>query len=71
MLRYILGINTQEMGCGGSTSGSEPSAVIGGGAPNLTMGLGTASGKIVVEQPGENEISMGVETEFEPELLAE
>lgn len=59
------------MGCGGSTSGSEPSAGLGAVGPGLTVGLGAVSGKIVVEQPGDNEISIGLETEFEPELLEE
>jgi hypothetical protein len=57
------------MGCGGSTAGTEPRK--GGGAPSIAAGVGVATGQIVIEKNIENEISMGMETEFEPELLAE
>lgn len=61
------------MGCGGSTVGSEPSKGGGGGGGGsiLAAGVGLATGKIVIEKNIDNEISVGMETEFEPELLAE
>ena len=55
------------MGCSSSTSGQEPQRK--GGQPSvLSMGLGVTSGSIAMET-AEQEISMGMETEIDPDLL--